>query len=302
MTMHMKRDFELSRVSPMDEAGFTVEPQHTLSLGDILRRQCQLGDAEVARIMALQAERGLRFGDAAVALRLVQPSDVTQALARQFSYACTTTEVAPHLAELVTAVDPHSERAEVYRDLRAQIMLRPGGAEPAALAVVSPAPGDGRTHIAANLAVAFSQMGQRTVLVDANLRAPRLHTLFDLPARPGLTAILADRQVAGELDRIDVLPNLHVLQVGAAPPNPQELVQRETFRTLLRELTRKFDRVIVDTPAAHGTADARVIATACAQALVVGRRDHSTATQLRELVGGLRAQRVDLVGVVMNVC
>jgi protein-tyrosine kinase len=166
--------------------------------------------------------------------------------------------------------------------------------------VVSPAPGDGRTHIAANLAVVFSQMGQRTVLVDANLRAPRLHTLFDLPARPGLTAILADRQVAGELDRIDALPHLHVLQVGTPPPNPQELVQRDTFRTLLRELTRKFDRVIVDTPAAQGAADARVIATACTQALVVGRRDHSAASHLRELVAGLRAQQVDLVGVVMN--
>ncbi len=298
--MHMKRDFELSRVSPIDETLFTVEPQHALSLGDILRRQCQLGDAEVGRIMALQAERGLRFGDAAVALRLVQPDDVAQALARQFSYACTTAQAAPHLAELAAAIDPHGDKAEVFRDLRAQIMLRPGGTEPVALAVVSPTPGDGRTHIAANLAVVFSQMGQRTVLVDANLRAPRLHTLFDLPSRPGLTAILADRQVAGELDRIDALPNLHVLQVGAPPPNPQELVQRETFRTLLRELTRKFDRVIVDTPAAQGTADARVIATACTQALVVGRRDHSAAAHLCDLVAGLRAQRVDLVGVVMN--
>lgn len=298
--MHMKRDFELSRVSPIDEGFLTVEPQHTLSLGDILRRQCQLGDDEVARIMALQAERGLRFGDAAVALRLVKAEDVAQALARQFNYACTTAQAAPHLAELAAAVDPHGDKAEVFRDLRAQILLRPGGAEPAALAVVSPCPGDGRTHVAANLAVVFSQMGQRTVLVDANLRAPRLHALFDLPARPGLTALLADRQVAGELDRIDALPNLHVLQVGAPPPNPQELVQRESFRTLLRELTRKFDRVIVDTPAAQGAADARVIATACTQALVVGRRDHSGTRALRELVEGLRERRVDLVGVVMN--
>jgi receptor protein-tyrosine kinase len=298
--MDMKRDFELSRVSPIDEARFTVEPQHALSLGDILRRQCQLGDAEVVRITVLQAERGLRFGEAAVALKLVKPADVAQALARQFGYACTSVEAAPHLAELAAAVDPHGDKAEVFRDLRAQVMLRPGGAEPSALAIVSPESGDGRTHIAANLAVVFSQMGQRTVLVDANLRAPRLHTLFDLPPRPGLTAILADRQLAGGLDRVALLPNLHVLQVGAPPPNPQELVQRDTFRVLLRELTRKFDRVIVDTPAAQGTADARVIAAACAQALVIGRRDHSTARHLRELVEGLRARQVDLVGVVMN--
>jgi receptor protein-tyrosine kinase len=225
---------------------------------------------------------------------------VAQALARQFGYACTSVEAAPHLAELAAAVDPHGDKAEVFRDLRAQVMLRPGGAEPSALAIVSPESGDGRTHIAANLAVVFSQMGQRTVLVDANLRAPRLHTLFDLPPRPGLTAILADRQLAGGLDRVALLPNLHVLQVGAPPPNPQELVQRDTFRVLLRELTRKFDRVIVDTPAAQGTADARVIAAACAQALVIGRRDHSTARHLRELVEGLRARQVDLVGVVMN--
>jgi len=298
--MNMKRDFELSRVSPIDEALFTVEPQHELSLGDLLRRQCQLGDAEVARIMALQAERGLRFGDAAVALRLVTPDDVARALARQFSYACTSIEASPHLAELAAAVDPHGDKAEVFRDLRTQIMLRPGGTEPAALAIVSPEAGDGRTHIAANLAVVFSQMGQRTVLVDANLRTPRLHTLFDLPPSPGLSAILADRQLAGDLDRVEALPNLHVLQVGAPPPNPQELVQRETFRTLLRELTRKFDRVIVDTPPSQGTADARVIATACTQALVIGRRHHSAARHLRALTDSLRGQRVELVGVVIN--
>ena len=298
----MKRDFELSRLAPMEAVTTVVACEHERPIGHILRDQCQLGDDDINRVLTVQTERGLRFGDAAVLLRLVEPADVQHALARQFGYACAAATDHPHMAELCVAVDPHGAKAELFRDLRAQIMLRPGGQNhgTTALAVVSPDVGDGRTHIAANLAVAFSQLGERTVLVDANLRTPRLHQLFNLPARPGLTSILADRRTTGELDCVDVLPCLHVLQVGAPPPNPLELLQRAPFGALMRELMRKFDRVIVDTPAACLGADARVIADCCRQALVLGRRNSSATRHLAALVSSLRQQGVDLPGVVIN--
>jgi receptor protein-tyrosine kinase len=298
--MDMKRDFELSRVAPVDLRPLGEMHQRERTLGDILRDLCQLGDAEIARIATVQAERGLRFGEAAVSLRLARPADVDRALALQFGYLRVDPAEHPHLAELSVAADPHGAQAEVFRDLRAQIMLRPGGMRPAALAVVSPDGGDGRTHVAANLAVAFSQLGLRTVLVDADLRAPRLHRLFGLAPAPGLVAMLADRQLHGALDTPAALPGLHVLQVGTRPPNPLELLQRPPFAGLIAELVRKFDRVIVDTPAACGGADARVIAATCGQALLVGRRHHTAARRAGALLDGLRRERVDVVGVALN--
>lgn len=290
--MTMKRDLDTDRLTPIDPVQLTVERDRERRLGDLLRSHGTLGDADIERILALQAERGLRFGAAALALQLVRPDELAQALARQFGYACASVQSHPHLAELAVAVEPHGEQAELLRDLRAQIMLRPGGAAPAAIAVVSPDPGDGRTWVAANLAAAFSQTGERTVLVDANLRTPRLQALFDLPPScVGLSTLLAETPeqasaVPVEPTRIDVLPSLQVLPVGTPPPNPLELLQRH-------------DRLVVDTPAAHGQADARVIAAACGQALVIGRRHHTRTDRLAALVRDLRERRVDVIGVVL---
>ena len=281
-------------------------------LGELLRDVCALGDADIARIVALQAERELRFGEAALQLGLVQPAQLQQALARQFGYACVDVAAHPHLAELSVAADPHGPAAELWRDLRAQLMLRvpapmpgPARAHPSGrvLAIVSPRRGDGRSHAAANLAAAFSQLGERTVLVDADLRAPRLHRLFDLadrPDRPGLSVLLADPVRVPEPQRIDVLPCLALLPVGAPPPNPLELLERGRFAALLQDLATRFDRVIVDTPASADGADARVIAAACGEALVLARRHHARAAELGVLVESLRRESVDLAGVVMR--
>lgn len=303
--MTMKRDLDTDRLTPIDPVQLTVERDRERRLGDLLRSHGTLGDADIERILALQAERGLRFGAAALALQLVRPDELAQALARQFGYACASVQSHPHLAELAVAVEPHGEQAELLRDLRAQIMLRPGGAAPAAIAVVSPDPGNGRTWVAANLAAAFSQTGERTVLVDANLRTPRLQALFDLPPScVGLSTLLAETPeqasaVPVEPTRIDVLPSLQVLPVGTPPPNPLELLQRPAFAARLRGLLQRHDRLVVDTPAAHGQADARVIAAACGQALVIGRRHHTRTDRLAALVRDLRERRVDVIGVVL---
>ena len=281
-------------------------------LGELLRDVCALGDADIARIVALQAERELRFGEAALQLGLVQPAQLQQALARQFGYACIDPAEHPHLAELSVAADPQGPAAELWRDLRAQLMLRvpapmPGPArahQPGrVLAIVSPRRGDGRSHAAANLAAAFSQLGERTVLVDADLRAPRLHRLFDLadrPDRPGLSVLLADPVRVPEPQRIDVLPCLALLPVGAPPPNPLELLERPAFRLLVTELLRKFDHVIVDTPPASSGSDAAVIASRCGAALVVSRKNKTRMASLNTLVDSMVAASAKLAGVVLN--
>jgi protein-tyrosine kinase len=174
-----------------------------------------------------------------------------------------------------------------------------GSAHPA-LAVISPDTGDGKTYCAANLAVTLAQLGGRTLLVDADMRSPRVHELFQLRTSSGLSSILSGRADKQVIEPVAGLPGLFVLPVGTTPPNPLELVERPAFGLLLRELTAKFDHVIVDTPAAVHGADCAVIAARCGAALVLARKNASRTGALRELVATLEGAPVKMAGVVFN--
>ena len=118
-----------------------------------------------------------------------------------------------------------------------------------ALAIVSPSHGEGRSFIAANLAIVFSQLGERTLLVDADLRTPCQHELFKLGNTPGLSGLLAGSSNHHAVLRVPSLPGLSVLPAGAVPPNPQELLGRPAFVEAVYTLSRDFDVIIIDTPA-----------------------------------------------------
>jgi receptor protein-tyrosine kinase len=169
-----------------------------------------------------------------------------------------------------------------------------------ALAVLSPNVGDGKTYFAANLAVAFSQLGARTLLVDADMRTPRQHDIFGVGGRAGLSNILAGRAESDVIHQSSALPSLYVLPVGTLPPNPLELVQRSAFGLLMRELLGKFDHIIVDTPAACHGADARVLAAKCGAALVMGRRHTSRMDAMHTLVTQVTRSDAKLAGVLIN--
>ena len=172
---------------------------------------------------------------------------------------------------------------------------------PSPLAVVSPDSGDGKTYLAANLAVAFSQLGERTLLIDADIRTPRQHTLLGVENGVGFTSVLAGfSEVAAAIQVSAVSPELYLLPAGAVPPNPLELLQRRQFRALMREVQGGFAHVVIDTPAAVRGADCRVIAARCGAALVVGRRGRSRLAPLEGLLDALDRARVKLAGVVMN--
>jgi receptor protein-tyrosine kinase len=199
------------------------------------------------------------------------------------------------------AADPFSVQAEAFRDLRSQLLMGVLGADQPrrALAVVSPDKGDGKTFFAANMAVALSQLGSRTLLVDADMRTPRQHAVFGVDGATGLSGLLCGRNEPA-VSRVADLPSLYVLTVGTLPPNPLELVQGATFRLLMQELLKKFDHVLVDTPAAVHGADARVIAAACGAALAIGRQGKSHVAAMKALVDALSKGPSQLAGVVMN--
>ncbi len=290
--------------SPPRTAGVGANDSTVLdrSIGDILAELRNLSAEQVEQILAHQRAHGVRFGEAAVALGLASRDDVLFALAQQFHYPYAPEEQRQVSPELVALREPFGPRAEAFRALRSHVIMRlfnePGPRS--AVAVISPDAGDGKTYCTANLAVSLAQLGGRTLLVDADLRGPRQHQVFGLTNRAGLSGILSGRSDNQVIQQVPGVESLFVLPVGTTPPNPLELVERPAFGLLMRELTSKFDHVVVDTPAAVYGADASVIAARCGAALVIARKHASRVAWLQELLASFDGSPVKVAGVVMN--
>jgi chain length determinant protein tyrosine kinase EpsG len=290
------------RVPPAMASADAEEPVLDRSIGDIIAELRDLSAEQVERVLAHQRETGVRFGEAAVALGYASKEDVLFALSQQFHYPYAPEEKRTDNPELVTLNEPFGARAEHFRALRSQLMMRlfVEGEPRQALAIISPDSGDGKTYCAANLAVTLAQLGGRTLLVDADMRGPRVHEVFRVSNRAGLSGILSGRADKGVIQQVSGVASLFILPVGITPPNPLELVERPAFGLLMRELASKFDYVVVDTPAAVYGADAAVIAARCGTALVIARKDASRVGMLQELVGSFSGSPAKLAGVVMN--
>lgn len=275
-----------------------MRPAANPSIGAILvdARRLTLEDAD--RILKLQKSEGLRFGDAGLKLGVLTPEDVLFALSRQYDYPCLMPGESKVSEEVVAAYKPLSAQVEVLRALRSQLMLRwfNGQPENGALAIVSPGRGEGRSWLAANLAVVFSQLGEHTLLIDADLRNPRQHSLFGIDNRSGLSAILSNRGQIDSLQRVGSFVDLSVLPAGPPPPNPQELLGRRLFANLLGELAGEFSVIIIDTPAATLYADAQTIAARATGVLLVARKHRAAISTLGGLTDNLRQTGVQLVG------
>lgn len=274
------------------------------AIGEILASTNSLTGAQIQQVLEYQQRnRGVRFGEAAISLGLASRDEVIWALSQQFHYPYADTKLeAPLHKELVMANGPFSAEVECFRVLRSQLLngvLAPD-APRRALALVSPDIGDGKTFVLSNLAVAFSQLRGRTVIVDADMRSSRLHEVFNLDNHTGLSDILNGRSQANVIRPVADLPNLYLLPVGTTPPNPAELIHHPSFGLLIHELISRFDTVLVDTPAAVHGSDASVIAACCGAALVVTRKDQTRSARLTDLLRQLGQTRTQMAGVLMN--
>ena len=271
------------------------------SLGAILIDAGRLTVEDAARVLQAQKRWGLRFGEAAVKLGLITQEDIRFALSRQFDFPYLHPSGGQLSDEIVAAYRPFSKQAESVRALRSQLLLRWLGDEPErrCVALVSAGRGEGRTRLAANLAVVFSQLGARTLLIDGDLRHPRVHGLFNLANTRGLSSALADR---GEptVHRIPSLLSLNVVTSGPIPPNPQELLSRPAFVRLLDEQRDKFDVIILDSPASDQSADAYLLAARAGAAVVLARRHTTRVPKLQQLADRLAAARATVIGAVFN--
>ena len=294
-------------VLPIDGAGRNTTgaygaTQPGRNIGSILMDEGKLTAADAEQVLARQRELGWRFGEAAIELNLISDADLRHALAKQYEFPYLVSGPDGVSKELIAAWDPFHPVVEEMRALRTQLLIRWHNPDAGrrTLAICSPNAREGRSFIAANLAVVFSQLGQRTLLVDADFRAPRQQAIFNVPDRFGLSSVLSGRSDLSAALPVSGLTGLSVLPAGPLPPNPLELLSRPGFAALLQRAASEYDLVLIDTPAATEYADAQAITFRAGDALLVSRKDQTRVNETERAVRDLTDASARIVGTVMN--
>ncbi|MGB2833329.1 MAG: chain length determinant protein tyrosine kinase EpsG [Methylotenera sp.] len=272
----------------------------TGKIGRMLIQQGKISTEDTEKIVRIQEKEGLQFGDAAVKLGLITEADVRQVLALQFNYPYLQAGQGNYSHELVAAYQPFSQQVEALRALRSQLMMRWFNESNKALAIVTANAGEGGSYLAANLAVMFSQLGERTLLVDANMRDPRQHTIFNLKVNRGLSDIIARRSGLDAVNQVEFFEDLSVVTAGTIPPNPQELLNRASFTHFMNQAASQYDVVLVDTPPATTSADAQATVAQCGGALLVSRLNHTRLADITEVRNQIAVTGAHVVGAVIN--
>lgn len=201
---------------------------------------------------------------------------------------------------LILAHQPDHAHSETVRGLRTELLLRCKGQRGAGMmALLSPCAGEGRSLLAAELAIAFAQLDRRTLLVDADMRNPTQHRLFATDNDIGLAQALTD---GGPqlFHGVNGLPRMALMTAGALPPNPLELLSGRIFERTMAEWRRNFEFVILDTPPSTRFSDALAIAAVAGNVLVLGRAAETRFTDLSEIARNLSSARSRILGAVIT--
>ena len=203
--------------------------------------------------------------------------------------------------KLVVSRYPMSPAAESYRVLRTNLQFKMSDKRIRTLMVTSTVPMEGKSLTSANLATVLAHSGKRVLLVDADLRRPTVHRIFEVGNSAGLTTALSSSTVDfAEIIHEEVLENLSVMTSGPLPPNPAELLSSNRMLELVRALAQRFDVVIFDTPPVMAVADATVLASAVDGALLVVDNNHTRKKLLRQSFDALLAVGTNVMGIVLN--
>jgi succinoglycan biosynthesis transport protein ExoP len=205
--------------------------------------------------------------------------------------------------ELLIDAPANSPLTEVYRHLRTSVLLSTAGHAPRTLLVTSSMPSEGKTTTATNIAISLAQTGAKVLLVDADMRQPRLHEYFNLPNAGGLSTCLSSEISDAEMLCLiegTATKGLYVLSAGPLPPNPAELLGSEQMRRVLRTLEGTYTHVVIDSPPASVVTDAVLLSTMVDGVLLVVRHGSTSREVARRLRQVLQDVNAKVFGVVLN--
>ena len=288
---------------PTPIANVTPEEElHEISLDELVRWG-KLTKRQASKASRWQEARGVGPRKAIEQLRLLKREEMLTALSQRYSYPILedTPEHRKFSRELVAGYDPFGTAAEAIRSIRSSIASTALVQGTRSMVVMGPHEKVGATYLSCNLAVAFAQMGIPTLLVDANLRDPRVAQVFGIPPRTeGLSELLRRKNSSSGSLNTEVLPGLSVLTAGSVPPNPQELLSSPEFLALTDAVHERFGVVLYDTAPCADYSDAFVVASRIAAAIVVARRHKSSYHDVANVSRKLETIRCTLIGTVFN--
>jgi polysaccharide biosynthesis transport protein len=202
--------------------------------------------------------------------------------------------------ELISHGSPSSLMAEAYRSMRTSLLLSSAEHAPQVVLVTSAVPSEGKTVTAINTAISLTQTGKRVVLVDGDMRKPRVHSVFTLGNVPGLSSFLTGSAVLKDVLHESAVPNLFVLPCGIIPPNPGELILSNRFTQLMQVLRQYFDYVVIDSPPVASVSDARVLASSADAAILVVKAFSTSQHLAQRATEFLKQSRIRNIGVILN--
>lgn len=200
---------------------------------------------------------------------------------------------------LITLTDPRSPLSEAYRTLRTNLSFYSLDDPLRTLVITSPSPDEGKSTVAANLAVTLAQAGNRTILVDCDLRKPMLHTLFGVDNQRGFTEMVLDEKVEPPLQAAPV-ENLWLLTSGVKPPNPADLLGSRQVDRVIERLKAQADMILFDAPPVIAVTDAAVLGAKVDGVLLVVQTGKTRREHAERAKHILEQARVRIVGVTLT--
>ncbi len=256
----------------------------------------------LALLLGLLGGVGLAFGAEALDQSITTQQQVEERLGLTFLGIIPTIEKTKDgwVPDLVVHDQPKSAVAECLRAVRTNLLFMSPERPLKTIMVTSSGPQEGKTTTATSLAITMAGSGSRVLLVDADMRKPRVHKIFGLETRAGLSSLILGEGTLAELTQPTQVPKLDVLPCGPVPPNPAELLHTAAFQRLLAEMAAGYDRVIIDSPPVGVVADAVVVGTQVDGVLVVLKAGKTSRDAARQAVKQLRDVNAPIFGAVLN--
>lgn len=201
---------------------------------------------------------------------------------------------------LVTLLNPNSTISEVYRMLRTNLDFMSLDDPINSMVITSTIPGEGKTVTGANLAIVNAQAGRKTIIVDADLRKPMMHRVFQTSNMKGVTTTLLKKNTSEEAIYHTKIENLDIITSGPIPPNPAEVVGSNAMKELIEQLKQTYDLVIVDSPPVMSVVDARLLGKSVDGLLFVVSSNQVSRTALKKAKESMDLVGVRVIGAVLN--